>query len=107
MFKKLVLSSLQSQYEKHQVLNEVPVILMGDGRTGKTSLLRNLSGKSFQKETQSTLVLEDYPIFQVKYNKFISLTKYDLSAQRVKNMLDVKYTIEHEVQKKSKYNLDF
>eukprot|EP00924_Labyrinthula_sp_SR-Ha-C_P011466 snap_masked-scaffold_46-processed-gene-1.21-mRNA-1 protein AED:1.00 eAED:1.00 QI:0/0/0/0/1/1/6/0/814 len=108
MLKKLVHSALQSQYEKYEKLKEVPVILMGDGRTGKTSLLRNLSGKSFQKQTQSTLVLEDYQIFQVNlFNKFKPLTKYDLSVQRVKNMLDIEYFIKDEVQEKSKYNLDF
>eukprot|EP00924_Labyrinthula_sp_SR-Ha-C_P004222 snap_masked-scaffold_3-processed-gene-17.32-mRNA-1 protein AED:1.00 eAED:1.00 QI:0/0/0/0/1/1/8/0/325 len=89
ILKKLVHSALQSQYEKYEELEEVPVILMGDGRTGKTSILRNLSGKSFQKETQSTLVLEDYQIFQVNRYKFEPLTKYDLSVQRVKNMLDI------------------
>eukprot|EP00924_Labyrinthula_sp_SR-Ha-C_P011562 snap_masked-scaffold_17-processed-gene-1.16-mRNA-1 protein AED:1.00 eAED:1.00 QI:0/0/0/0/1/1/6/0/270 len=49
ILKKLVLSALQSQYEREEFLREVPVILMGDGRTGKTSLLRNLSGKKFSK----------------------------------------------------------
>eukprot|EP00924_Labyrinthula_sp_SR-Ha-C_P007565 snap_masked-scaffold_110-processed-gene-0.15-mRNA-1 protein AED:1.00 eAED:1.00 QI:0/0/0/0/1/1/8/0/304 len=49
MLKKLVHSALQNQYQEDESLREVPVILMGDGRTGKTSLLRNLSGKSFQK----------------------------------------------------------
>eukprot|EP00924_Labyrinthula_sp_SR-Ha-C_P007837 maker-scaffold_28-snap-gene-4.91-mRNA-1 protein AED:0.14 eAED:0.14 QI:17/0.75/0.55/1/0.62/0.55/9/0/483 len=107
MLKELVHSALQSQYEKANSLNEVPVILMGDGRTGKTSLLRNLSGKSFQKETQSTLVLEDHQIFQVHRHNFKPLTKYDLSIQRVKNMMYSKYQIEDEVQKKSKYNLAF
>eukprot|EP00924_Labyrinthula_sp_SR-Ha-C_P010372 snap_masked-scaffold_23-processed-gene-4.8-mRNA-1 protein AED:1.00 eAED:1.00 QI:0/0/0/0/1/1/2/0/95 len=80
---------------------------MGDGRTGKTSLLRNLSGKPFQKEIQSTLVLEDYQIFQVKYNKFKSFTKYGLTVQRLNNVLNVEYLIQDEAQKKSKYNLDF
>eukprot|EP00924_Labyrinthula_sp_SR-Ha-C_P012066 snap_masked-scaffold_26-processed-gene-3.20-mRNA-1 protein AED:1.00 eAED:1.00 QI:0/0/0/0/1/1/8/0/796 len=109
ILKRLVHSALQSQYEEEELLREVSVILMGDGRTGKTSLLRNLSGKSFQKETQSTLVLEDYQIFQVNnvWNKFEPLTKYDLSVQRVKNMINIKYFIKDEVQEKSKYNLDF
>eukprot|EP00924_Labyrinthula_sp_SR-Ha-C_P004366 snap_masked-scaffold_3-processed-gene-21.58-mRNA-1 protein AED:1.00 eAED:1.00 QI:0/0/0/0/1/1/6/0/774 len=107
MLKKLVHSALQNQYEQEEVLSEVPVILMGDGRTGKTSLLRNLSGKSFQKETQSTLVLEDYQIFQVDRDELKPITKYDLSIQRVKNMISCNYFIEHEVQKESKYNLEF
>eukprot|EP00924_Labyrinthula_sp_SR-Ha-C_P012713 snap_masked-scaffold_67-processed-gene-0.47-mRNA-1 protein AED:1.00 eAED:1.00 QI:0/0/0/0/1/1/2/0/537 len=93
--------------KKKELLREVPVILMGDGRTGKTSLLRNLSGKSFQKETQSTLVLEDTQIFQVDYNKFKPLTKYDLTVQRVKNMLKIHHSIEDEVPEKSKYDLYF
>eukprot|EP00924_Labyrinthula_sp_SR-Ha-C_P012073 snap_masked-scaffold_26-processed-gene-3.26-mRNA-1 protein AED:1.00 eAED:1.00 QI:0/0/0/0/1/1/2/0/177 len=80
---------------------------MGDGRTGKTSLLRNLSGKSFQKEIQSTLVLEDYQKFQVNRKKFKPLTKYYLTVQRVKNMLTIQHSIEDEVQEKSKYNLEF
>eukprot|EP00924_Labyrinthula_sp_SR-Ha-C_P007761 snap_masked-scaffold_28-processed-gene-2.31-mRNA-1 protein AED:1.00 eAED:1.00 QI:0/0/0/0/1/1/7/0/770 len=104
---ELVHSSLQSQYEDEELLKEVPVILMGDGRTGKTSLLRNLSGKSFQKEIQSTIVLEYYQIFQVNFNKFKPITKYDLSVQRVKNMLNIEYFTQDEAQKKSKYNLDF
>eukprot|EP00924_Labyrinthula_sp_SR-Ha-C_P000624 snap_masked-scaffold_27-processed-gene-4.24-mRNA-1 protein AED:1.00 eAED:1.00 QI:0/0/0/0/1/1/6/0/791 len=105
--RKIVHSALQRQYEEISWLSEVPVILMGDGRTGKTSLLRNLSGKSFQKETQSTLVLEDYQIFQVDRNKFKPLTKYDLSVQRVKNIFDFTYLIQDQVQNKPKYNLDF
>eukprot|EP00924_Labyrinthula_sp_SR-Ha-C_P007509 maker-scaffold_24-snap-gene-5.49-mRNA-1 protein AED:0.57 eAED:0.62 QI:0/0/0/1/1/1/2/0/556 len=83
------------------------VNMKSDGRTGKTSLLRNLSGKNFQKEMQSTLVLEDYQIFQVHHEKFKPHTKYDLSIQRVKNMMYSKYQIEDEVQKKSKYKLNF
>eukprot|EP00924_Labyrinthula_sp_SR-Ha-C_P004546 snap_masked-scaffold_1-processed-gene-3.31-mRNA-1 protein AED:1.00 eAED:1.00 QI:0/0/0/0/1/1/9/0/277 len=35
ILKKLVQSALQTQYEKEEVLNEIPLILMGDGRTGK------------------------------------------------------------------------
>eukprot|EP00924_Labyrinthula_sp_SR-Ha-C_P003450 snap_masked-scaffold_15-processed-gene-9.31-mRNA-1 protein AED:1.00 eAED:1.00 QI:0/0/0/0/1/1/9/0/788 len=114
---KLVHSSLQKQYEKYEELNEVSVILMGDGRTGKTSLLRNLSGKSFQKETQSTLVLEDIQIFEARKNnnnqsqrsmyELNALTKYELSVQRVKNMLSCKYNVEDEIKKISKYNLKF
>eukprot|EP00924_Labyrinthula_sp_SR-Ha-C_P012700 maker-scaffold_67-snap-gene-0.4-mRNA-1 protein AED:0.63 eAED:0.63 QI:9/0.33/0.42/0.57/0.5/0.57/7/0/791 len=107
MLKKLVHSALQSQYEEIGSLQELPVILMGDGRTGKTSLLRNLSGKSFQKETQSTLVLEDHQILQVNERKFRPLTKYDLSVQRVKNMLSIGYSFEDEVQKESTYDLEF
>eukprot|EP00924_Labyrinthula_sp_SR-Ha-C_P010617 snap_masked-scaffold_61-processed-gene-0.53-mRNA-1 protein AED:1.00 eAED:1.00 QI:0/0/0/0/1/1/4/0/622 len=108
MLKKLVHSALQSQYEKKSSLKEVPLILLGDGRTGKTSLLRNLSGKSFQKETQSTLVLEDYQIFQVdSYNKFKPLAKYNLTVQRVKNMLKIQYSIGNVVQEESRYNIDF
>eukprot|EP00924_Labyrinthula_sp_SR-Ha-C_P001526 snap_masked-scaffold_18-processed-gene-0.30-mRNA-1 protein AED:1.00 eAED:1.00 QI:0/0/0/0/1/1/2/0/205 len=80
---------------------------MGDRRTGKISLLRNLSGKKFQKETQSTLVLEDYQIFQVNERNFKPITKYDLTVQRVKNMLDIEYSIRIVVQKESRYNLDF
>eukprot|EP00924_Labyrinthula_sp_SR-Ha-C_P015315 snap_masked-scaffold_9-processed-gene-13.84-mRNA-1 protein AED:1.00 eAED:1.00 QI:0/0/0/0/1/1/3/0/160 len=72
--KKIAYSALQSEYEEDKLLNEVPVILMGDLRTGKT----------FQKETSSTLVLEDYEIFQVKdyVNEFKPLTKYDMSVQK-------------------------
>eukprot|EP00924_Labyrinthula_sp_SR-Ha-C_P007489 snap_masked-scaffold_24-processed-gene-4.17-mRNA-1 protein AED:1.00 eAED:1.00 QI:0/0/0/0/1/1/3/0/262 len=107
VLKKVVHSALQNQYEKEEELKEVPVILMGDGTTGKNSFLRNLSGKIFQKETQSTLVLEDYQIFQVSGRKFKPITKYDLSIQRVRNMITCKYFIQDEVQKKSKYNLNF
>eukprot|EP00924_Labyrinthula_sp_SR-Ha-C_P008581 snap_masked-scaffold_37-processed-gene-0.11-mRNA-1 protein AED:1.00 eAED:1.00 QI:0/0/0/0/1/1/4/0/652 len=105
--KQLVHSDLQGQYEKEEEIKEVPVILMGNGRTGKTSLLRNLSGKSFQQETQSTIVLEDTQILQVSKNKFKPITKYDLSVQRVKNMLAFEYEVEDEVEKESKYNLEF
>eukprot|EP00924_Labyrinthula_sp_SR-Ha-C_P007168 maker-scaffold_8-snap-gene-11.33-mRNA-1 protein AED:0.54 eAED:0.54 QI:0/0.71/0.5/0.87/1/1/8/0/788 len=113
--KKLVHSGLQSQYEEGEDLKEVPLILVGDGRTGKTSLLRNLSDKSFRKETQSTLVLEDTQIFQVYDDDDYGglrghlkpITKYDLSVQRVKNMINLEYFIEGEVHKKSKYNLEF
>eukprot|EP00924_Labyrinthula_sp_SR-Ha-C_P007504 maker-scaffold_24-snap-gene-5.50-mRNA-1 protein AED:0.00 eAED:0.00 QI:780/1/1/1/0.5/0.14/7/160/98 len=98
MFKKLVLSSLQSQYEDEKLLDEVPIVLMDDGRTGKTSLLRNLSGKNFKKETQSILVLEDYQIFQVDRNKFITLTKYDLTVQSLNNVLNIEYSIVNVVQ---------
>eukprot|EP00924_Labyrinthula_sp_SR-Ha-C_P007447 snap_masked-scaffold_24-processed-gene-3.0-mRNA-1 protein AED:1.00 eAED:1.00 QI:0/0/0/0/1/1/8/0/788 len=108
MLKKLVQSALQNQYEKYEVLKEFPVILMGDGRTGKTSLLRNLSGKSFKQYTQSTLVLEDTQIFQINLDSwFKPITKYDLSVQRVNNMLSIGYSFEDEVQKESKYNLVF
>eukprot|EP00924_Labyrinthula_sp_SR-Ha-C_P015751 snap_masked-scaffold_4-processed-gene-8.21-mRNA-1 protein AED:1.00 eAED:1.00 QI:0/0/0/0/1/1/3/0/637 len=108
LLKPLVKSSLHDLYEEYDELKEVSVILMGDGRTGKTSLLRNLSQKSFQQETKSTLVMEDTQIFQVYLNiMFKPLTKYDLSVQRVKNMIDCEYSLEDEVPRESKYNLEF
>eukprot|EP00924_Labyrinthula_sp_SR-Ha-C_P012618 snap_masked-scaffold_10-processed-gene-12.30-mRNA-1 protein AED:1.00 eAED:1.00 QI:0/0/0/0/1/1/2/0/628 len=107
LLKPLAKSALQKQHEKNDLLNELPVILIGDGRTGKTSLLRNLSGKSFQKETQSTLVLEDTQVFQVNPDNFKPITKYDLSVQRVKNILRIGYVIDDEVPEESKYNLEF
>eukprot|EP00924_Labyrinthula_sp_SR-Ha-C_P004184 snap_masked-scaffold_3-processed-gene-16.26-mRNA-1 protein AED:1.00 eAED:1.00 QI:0/0/0/0/1/1/2/0/543 len=100
-------SKLQKQYEEYGRLKEFPLILMGDGRVGKTSLLRNLAGKRFQKGTQSTLVLEDYQIFEAKGAELIPLTKYDLSVQRVKNLVATTYSINDEEQKVSKYNLYF
>eukprot|EP00924_Labyrinthula_sp_SR-Ha-C_P002347 snap_masked-scaffold_16-processed-gene-1.30-mRNA-1 protein AED:1.00 eAED:1.00 QI:0/0/0/0/1/1/9/0/814 len=108
MLKKLVRSSLQKQYQERRKLNEFPVFLMGDGRTGKTSLLRNLSGKKFEQEVESTLVLEDTQIFEVdSKSKFKPLTKYELSVQRAQNMIHCEYEVEDEVKKSSIYNLDF
>eukprot|EP00924_Labyrinthula_sp_SR-Ha-C_P000648 snap_masked-scaffold_98-processed-gene-0.3-mRNA-1 protein AED:1.00 eAED:1.00 QI:0/0/0/0/1/1/4/0/488 len=106
--RKMVHSALQRQYEEISWLSEVPVILMGDGGTGKTSLLRNLCRKSFKEKTVSTLVLEDTQILYVDdIGSFIPLTKYDLSVNRVRNMVNIRYMIEDECQQDSVYNLDF
>eukprot|EP00924_Labyrinthula_sp_SR-Ha-C_P013131 snap_masked-scaffold_12-processed-gene-10.27-mRNA-1 protein AED:1.00 eAED:1.00 QI:0/0/0/0/1/1/6/0/640 len=106
IFEKLLCSALQRQYDQDSLLKEIPLILMGDGRTGKTSLLRNLSGLNFQQLTESTLVLKDTQIFKFK-EKIKPLTKYELSVQRVKNVLAIKYYSFQKVGNTSKFNLPF
>eukprot|EP00924_Labyrinthula_sp_SR-Ha-C_P016312 maker-scaffold_73-snap-gene-0.2-mRNA-1 protein AED:0.21 eAED:0.21 QI:0/0.5/0/0.66/1/1/3/0/618 len=100
-------SMLQKRYNQKLSLNELQLLFMGDGKTGKTSTIRSLCKKRFMKDISSTLVLEDTNIFEIKEHKLKPLTKYELSVQRVKNVLAIEYDFVNQVEKLSKYNLPF
>eukprot|EP00924_Labyrinthula_sp_SR-Ha-C_P002245 maker-scaffold_19-snap-gene-5.52-mRNA-1 protein AED:0.18 eAED:0.18 QI:0/0.5/0/0.66/0/0.66/3/0/562 len=100
-------SMLQKRYDQELSLNELQLLFMGDGKTGKTSTIRSFCKKRFTKDISSTLVLEDTNIFEIKEEKLKPLTKYELSVQRVKNVLAIKYDVDDRVGNTSKYNLPF
>eukprot|EP00924_Labyrinthula_sp_SR-Ha-C_P016315 snap_masked-scaffold_73-processed-gene-0.13-mRNA-1 protein AED:1.00 eAED:1.00 QI:0/0/0/0/1/1/3/0/618 len=100
-------SMLQKRYDQELSLNELQILFMGDGKTGKTSTIRSLCKKRFMKDISSTLVLEDANIFEIKEDRLKPLTKYDLSVQRVKNVLAIEYDFVNQVKKLSKFNLPF
>eukprot|EP00924_Labyrinthula_sp_SR-Ha-C_P012534 snap_masked-scaffold_10-processed-gene-9.26-mRNA-1 protein AED:1.00 eAED:1.00 QI:0/0/0/0/1/1/3/0/242 len=109
--KNYVSINLKDNYDRLSTLNECQVLFMGDGRVGKTSTIRSLFDKSFLLEDNSTLVLNDIDIFSVhpdSYN-WNSISKYELSVQRVKNSLPhvvyVDFDPNQEVE--AKYKLDF
>eukprot|EP00924_Labyrinthula_sp_SR-Ha-C_P006203 maker-scaffold_63-snap-gene-0.13-mRNA-1 protein AED:0.24 eAED:0.24 QI:0/0.33/0/0.75/1/1/4/0/654 len=103
----MVQSMLQKRYDQELSLNELQLIFMGDGKTGKTSTIRSLCKKRFINNISSTLVLEDTNIFEIEEDKLKHLTKYELSVQRVKNVLAIEYDFDDRVGNTSKYNLPF
>eukprot|EP00924_Labyrinthula_sp_SR-Ha-C_P006195 snap_masked-scaffold_63-processed-gene-0.38-mRNA-1 protein AED:0.23 eAED:0.23 QI:0/0.33/0/0.5/1/1/4/0/647 len=100
-------SMLQKRYDQELSLNELQLLFMGDGKTGKTSTIRSLCKKRFMKDISSTLVLEDTNIFEIQKDDLKSLTKYELSVQRVKNVLAIEYDSSQKVGNTSKFNLPF
>eukprot|EP00924_Labyrinthula_sp_SR-Ha-C_P002285 maker-scaffold_19-snap-gene-6.6-mRNA-1 protein AED:0.21 eAED:0.21 QI:5/0.5/0/0.66/0/0/3/0/629 len=100
-------SMLQKRYDQELSLNELQILFMGDGKTGKTSTIRSLCKKRFMKDISSTLVLEDTNIFEIKEDNLKPFTKYELSVQRVKNVLAIEYDFVNQVKKLSKFNLPF
>eukprot|EP00924_Labyrinthula_sp_SR-Ha-C_P000339 snap_masked-scaffold_25-processed-gene-3.2-mRNA-1 protein AED:1.00 eAED:1.00 QI:0/0/0/0/1/1/3/0/649 len=103
--------NLKDNYDRLTLLNECQVLLMGDGRVGKTSTIRNLFDKSFLLENDSTLVLNDIYIFSINPDSYNwnSISKYELSVQRVKNSLPyvVYYDFDPNQEVETKYKLDF
>eukprot|EP00924_Labyrinthula_sp_SR-Ha-C_P014681 snap_masked-scaffold_74-processed-gene-0.50-mRNA-1 protein AED:1.00 eAED:1.00 QI:0/0/0/0/1/1/7/0/575 len=123
--KTLVKLKLRSKYNDYYRLREPHMFLLvlGDGRTGKTSTLRMISGKKFQRNNISTLLLEDIGILKIKKKfklfrndmniyqafldkRFCALTKHQLSVQRVKNVLGVSHTADLETYQEN-YSLCF
>eukprot|EP00924_Labyrinthula_sp_SR-Ha-C_P010162 snap_masked-scaffold_66-processed-gene-0.16-mRNA-1 protein AED:0.38 eAED:1.00 QI:0/0/0/0.12/1/1/8/0/794 len=102
---------LKDNYNKYTLLNECQVLFMGDGRVGKTSTIRSLFDKSFLLDNNSTLVLNDIDIFSINPNDYIwnSISKYELSIQRVKNSLPyvVYADFDPNQEVETKYKLDF
>eukprot|EP00924_Labyrinthula_sp_SR-Ha-C_P010636 snap_masked-scaffold_112-processed-gene-0.10-mRNA-1 protein AED:1.00 eAED:1.00 QI:0/0/0/0/1/1/3/0/602 len=109
--KHYVSINLKDQYNKLTLLNECQVLFMGDGRVGKTSTIRSLFDKSFLLDNTSTLVLNDIDIFSINPANYVwnSISKYELSVQRVKNSLPyVVYTdFDPNQEVETKYKLDF
>eukprot|EP00924_Labyrinthula_sp_SR-Ha-C_P000226 snap_masked-scaffold_25-processed-gene-0.31-mRNA-1 protein AED:1.00 eAED:1.00 QI:0/0/0/0/1/1/3/0/647 len=109
--KKYVSVKLKDHYGRPTLLNECQVLFMGDGRVGKTSTIRSLFDKSFLLDNNSTLVLNDIDIFSINPDNYNwnSISKYELSVQRVKNSLPyvvyADFDPNEEVQ--TKYKLDF
>eukprot|EP00924_Labyrinthula_sp_SR-Ha-C_P012293 snap_masked-scaffold_10-processed-gene-2.15-mRNA-1 protein AED:1.00 eAED:1.00 QI:0/0/0/0/1/1/3/0/638 len=109
--KHYVSTVLKAKYNVLTLLNECQVLFMGDGRVGKTSTIRSLFDKSFLLDNTSTLVLNDIDIFSIHPNnyKWNSISKYELSVQRVRNSLPAivyaDFDPNQEVQ--TKYKLDF
>eukprot|EP00924_Labyrinthula_sp_SR-Ha-C_P006180 snap_masked-scaffold_54-processed-gene-1.79-mRNA-1 protein AED:1.00 eAED:1.00 QI:0/0/0/0/1/1/3/0/680 len=109
--KSYVSTVLKAKYNTPTLLNECQVLFMGDGQVGKTSTIRSLSDKSFLLNNTSTLVLNDIDIFSISpddYN-WNSISKYELSVQRVKNSLPgaVYANFDPNQKVKTKYKLDF
>eukprot|EP00924_Labyrinthula_sp_SR-Ha-C_P006209 snap_masked-scaffold_63-processed-gene-0.33-mRNA-1 protein AED:1.00 eAED:1.00 QI:0/0/0/0/1/1/2/0/523 len=85
-------SLLQKRYDQELSLNELQLLFMGDGKTGKTSTIR---------------ILEDTNILEIEGYELKPLTKYELSVQRVKSVLAIKYFTSQKVGNTSKFNLPF
>eukprot|EP00924_Labyrinthula_sp_SR-Ha-C_P007399 snap_masked-scaffold_24-processed-gene-1.14-mRNA-1 protein AED:1.00 eAED:1.00 QI:0/0/0/0/1/1/3/0/637 len=102
---------LRADYDRYTVLKECPVLFMGDGRVGKTSTIRSLFSRSFRVNNESTLFLNDVDIFAINsyYYDWISLSKYQMSIQRIKNSLPSSIILEFDSKKKveTKYKLLF
>eukprot|EP00924_Labyrinthula_sp_SR-Ha-C_P000531 snap_masked-scaffold_27-processed-gene-1.46-mRNA-1 protein AED:1.00 eAED:1.00 QI:0/0/0/0/1/1/3/0/618 len=98
---------LRNRYHQNRSLNEAQLFFMGDGRVGKSSTLRMLCGRRFLVDSASTVVLEDTDILQLdRYSDgFNPISKYNLSVQRVKNVLADRYEVASEKKVKKKYNL--
>eukprot|EP00924_Labyrinthula_sp_SR-Ha-C_P011872 snap_masked-scaffold_76-processed-gene-0.20-mRNA-1 protein AED:1.00 eAED:1.00 QI:0/0/0/0/1/1/3/0/629 len=109
--KNYVSIALKDDYDGLTLLNECQVLFMGDGRVGKTSTIRSLFDRSFLLENDSTLVLNNIDIFSIKPNNYNwnSISKYELSVQRVKNSLPrvVYYDFDPNQEVETKYKLDF
>eukprot|EP00924_Labyrinthula_sp_SR-Ha-C_P006437 snap_masked-scaffold_57-processed-gene-1.15-mRNA-1 protein AED:1.00 eAED:1.00 QI:0/0/0/0/1/1/8/0/781 len=109
--KHYVSTVLKDKYDRLTLLNECQVLFMGDGRVGKTSTIRSLFDKSFLLDNNSTLVLNDIDIFSINPNNYIwnSISKYELSVQRVKNSLPgvVYANFDPNQVIETKYKLDF
>eukprot|EP00924_Labyrinthula_sp_SR-Ha-C_P007762 snap_masked-scaffold_28-processed-gene-2.29-mRNA-1 protein AED:1.00 eAED:1.00 QI:0/0/0/0/1/1/2/0/598 len=107
--KDYVTARLRSQYDKLYFLLESHMFFMGDGRTGKTSTLRNLCDKPFSKIMESTILLEDSNIFQVggRNDVFKPIKKHEWTNQRVKNVGSFYYSSDCEEVEEPKYKLDF
>eukprot|EP00924_Labyrinthula_sp_SR-Ha-C_P001916 snap_masked-scaffold_30-processed-gene-2.31-mRNA-1 protein AED:1.00 eAED:1.00 QI:0/0/0/0/1/1/2/0/192 len=101
--------SLEKKYDVLQDIRENQVILMGDAQAGKTSLLRTLCGKNFQKYNPSTLVLNDTRILEVVFRtkEIKPTTKYQLCVQRVRNAVAVRAKQQENKTKKEIYDLPF
>eukprot|EP00924_Labyrinthula_sp_SR-Ha-C_P006402 snap_masked-scaffold_57-processed-gene-0.49-mRNA-1 protein AED:1.00 eAED:1.00 QI:0/0/0/0/1/1/8/0/819 len=109
--KHYVSINLKDKYDRLTLLNECQVLFMGDGRVGKTSTIRSLFDRSFLLDNNSTLVLNDIDIFSIKPNNYNwnSISKYELSVQRVKNSLPtIVYSyFDPNPEVQTKYKLDF
>eukprot|EP00924_Labyrinthula_sp_SR-Ha-C_P006449 snap_masked-scaffold_57-processed-gene-1.48-mRNA-1 protein AED:1.00 eAED:1.00 QI:0/0/0/0/1/1/3/0/671 len=109
--KHYVSTVLKDNYNYLTLLNECQVLFMGDGRVGKTSTIRSLFDKTFLLDNNSTLVLNDIDIFSVHPNNYNwnSISKYELSIQRVKNSLPyvVYADFDPNQEVETKYKLDF
>eukprot|EP00924_Labyrinthula_sp_SR-Ha-C_P000369 snap_masked-scaffold_25-processed-gene-4.23-mRNA-1 protein AED:1.00 eAED:1.00 QI:0/0/0/0/1/1/8/0/784 len=109
--KYYVSKKLKDNYNRLTLLNECQVLFMGDGRVGKTSTIRSLFDKSFLLDNNSTLVLNDIDIFSIHPNVYNwnSISKYELSVQRVKNSLPyvIYADFDPNQEVETKYKLDF
>eukprot|EP00924_Labyrinthula_sp_SR-Ha-C_P012213 snap_masked-scaffold_10-processed-gene-0.55-mRNA-1 protein AED:1.00 eAED:1.00 QI:0/0/0/0/1/1/3/0/644 len=109
--KHYVSINLNDQYNYLTLLNECQVLFMGDGRVGKTSTIRSLFDKSFLLNNNSTLVLNDIDIFSINPDNYNwnSISKYELSVQRVRNSLPyvVYADFDPNQEVETKYKLDF
>jgi hypothetical protein len=61
---KAIKAYFESLKEKEFPLNEIKVLLVGDGGAGKTSLIKNMLGKSFDPHESKThgIAIQDWPV---------------------------------------------
>eukprot|EP00924_Labyrinthula_sp_SR-Ha-C_P007497 snap_masked-scaffold_24-processed-gene-4.20-mRNA-1 protein AED:1.00 eAED:1.00 QI:0/0/0/0/1/1/2/0/192 len=103
-----VKNQMRYSFDKYQILDELQVLFLGDGRVGKTSSIRSLLNKRFLLRNESTLLLNDIDIFGIHPNSYnlTPLSKYELSIQRVKNILPSQISDEIERYENLKQNIN-
>eukprot|EP00924_Labyrinthula_sp_SR-Ha-C_P004804 snap_masked-scaffold_1-processed-gene-12.25-mRNA-1 protein AED:1.00 eAED:1.00 QI:0/0/0/0/1/1/7/0/796 len=77
--------SLDLLYDTPKELNETKLIFLGDGRSGKTSLVRNLCGYRFLPIIPSTVLLDLNFILDIFNWK--ALTRYELTMHRINEVI--------------------
>ncbi|MCP4152829.1 MAG: hypothetical protein GY757_34165, partial [bacterium] len=69
--------------EKSQALNEVKVLLVGDGAAGKTSLMKQLMGKPFDKKESQTHGININTLAVSQKNSKIKARLWDFGGQEI------------------------
>ncbi len=82
---KAIRTYLESIKEQSRPLNEVKVLLVGDGGAGKTSLMRRLMGKNFNKREAQThgINIETYCVKTGHQNNDIKIHYWDFGGQEI------------------------
>jgi small GTP-binding protein len=68
---------------KEQTLNEVKVLLVGDGAAGKTSLVKQLLDQDFDKNESPTHGININPWYVTADNTFIKVRLWDFGGQEI------------------------
>lgn len=81
--REAVLEYFKSLEAEKLPLNEVKVLLVGDGGAGKTSLVRQLMGKSFRKSESQTHGINITPWLQKCEDTYIKAHLWDFGGQEI------------------------
>eukprot|EP00924_Labyrinthula_sp_SR-Ha-C_P003115 snap_masked-scaffold_50-processed-gene-1.63-mRNA-1 protein AED:1.00 eAED:1.00 QI:0/0/0/0/1/1/2/0/576 len=83
---KIVTERMRSEYWVEKKLSEARVVFVGNGRTGKTSVINNIIGNRFSRNVRSTLLLDLKHLVELgngTRNNWKVCTRHQMSVSRL------------------------
>eukprot|EP00924_Labyrinthula_sp_SR-Ha-C_P017007 snap_masked-scaffold_75-processed-gene-0.23-mRNA-1 protein AED:1.00 eAED:1.00 QI:0/0/0/0/1/1/2/0/705 len=110
--RRIIKAQLRSEYSVFKQIAETRIVFIGDGRSGKTSTIKNMVGLDFHVKERSTLLLDLKYIIEIENLIEIplnptQLTRRDISLRRIWRSVPGRIQLEDDEEKPNNYVFSF